>query len=337
MPKRKAKKGFKNKLAGHQAKLDPHGKLLSPDEPDVSSILKIPGTGQTEETDDLFDHPLHSTAVSVYEEVEGAGNGNDQYSTLDEFSSSSSDSEPPKKNTTKRKSHHTLKTIVRTEDSEEESSVKNKIPKKKARSYVNKNDVLPERETDCQVSKKVSKQPKKGTRCATKQEVVLNELEKIIAEYRQEVKLEEYRKVIDTFHTRFKDQLTYTTADAEKLKNMKLKQIKMVRMTNKKRRRLIEIKEDLRRTEPELTKLKKEYSKLKEKISCLRNAVQFIKDLKSLQQMNDEKENPQEKLVYGISSLPALLMDSRRILRAENHFQNINTKLQESLGLQENN
>ncbi|XP_063166891.1 centromere protein U [Candoia aspera] len=334
MPKRKAKTDFKKK--GHQAKLDPHSKLLSPEEPDVSSILKIPGTGQTEETDDLFDHPLHSTAVSAYEEVEGAGNGNDHYSTLDESTSSLSDSEPPKKNTKKRKSHHTLKTIVRIEDSEEESSVKDKIPKKKAQSHVNKN-VLPERETDCPVSKKVSKRPKKGTRRLTKQKVVLNELEKITAEYKQEVKLEKYRKVIDKFHTGFKDQLTNTTADAEKLKNIKLKQIKMVRKTNKKRRRLIEIKDELLRNEPELKKLKKEYSKLKEKISCLRNAVQFIKDLKSLQQMNDEKENSQEKLVYGISSLPALLMDSRRILRAESHLQNINKKLQESLGLQKNN
>ncbi|KAK9398955.1 centromere protein U [Crotalus adamanteus] len=329
MSKRKATKVFKKKLAGYQAKPDSQGKLFSSEEPDVSSILKIPRTGQTEETDDLFDHPLHSTALSVYEEEEEANNGNDQYSTLNESDSNFSDPESPKKNAKKRKTH-ILKTMVRTEDSEEESSVKNMIPKKKTQSHVNKN-VLPEGETHCPVSKKVPKQPTKVTRHVTKEKVVLKELEKITTEFKKEVKQEKYKNVIDKFHTRLKDELNDISADAEKLKNTKLKQTKMVRKTNKKRKRLIEIKGDLFRNELELKKLKKEYSKLQEKMSCLRNAVQFIKDLKSLQQMKNEKENSQEKLVYGISSLPALLMESRRILGAESHLQNINTKLQESL------
>ncbi|XP_060542759.1 centromere protein U [Pantherophis guttatus] len=335
MSKRKATKNFKKKLAGCQAKQASHGKLFSSEEPDISRILKIPGTGLTEETDDLFDHPLHSTALSVYEEGEEADNGNDQYLTINESTSSSFDPEPPKKNTKKRKAN-TLKTIVRTEDSEEEPSVKNMIPKKKTQSDVNKN-VLPEKETNCPVSKKVPKQPTKVTRCVTKEKVVLKEFEKITTEYKEEVEQEKYKNVIDKFHARLKDQFTDISADAEKLKNTKLNQTKIIRKTNKTRQRLIEIKGELFRNEPELKKLKKEHSKLKEKISCLKNAVQFIKDLKSLQQMKNEKENLQEKLRYSISSLPALLMESRRILGAESHLQNINTKLQESLELQKTN
>ncbi|KAM3831557.1 centromere protein U [Vipera latastei] len=329
MSKRKATKVFKKKLAGCQAKPDSHGKLFSSEELDVSSILKVPGTGKTEETNDLYDHPLHSTALSVYEEEEKADNGNDQYSTLNESTSNFSGPVSPKKNAKKRKPH-ILKTM-RTEDTEE-ASIKNVIPKKKTQSHVK--NVLPERETHCPVSKKVPKQPTKVTRHVTNEKVVLKELEKITAEFKKEVEQEKHKKVIDKFHTRLKDELTDISADAEKLKNTKLKQTKMVRKTNKKRKHLIEIKEELFRKEPELKKLKNEYSKLQEKISCLRNAAQFIKDLKSLQQMKDEKENSQKKLVYGISSLPALLMESRRILGAESHLQNINTKLQESLELQ---
>lgn len=37
---------------------------------------------------------------------------------------------------------------------------------------------------------------------------------------------------------------------------------------------------------------------------------------------------------YGVSSLPALLIESRRILRAEKHFQKINKSLQQALDLQ---
>ncbi|XP_032080609.1 centromere protein U [Thamnophis elegans] len=331
MSKRKATKNFKKKLAGYEAKQDFHGKLFSSEEPDVSSILKIPGTGQTDETDDLCDHPLHSTALSVYEEGEDADNGNDQYSKINESTGSFSD---PEKNTKKRKTH-TMKTIVRTEDSEEESSVKNTIPKKKPKSRV-KNNALPERETNHPVSKKVPKKPTKVTRHVTKENIVLKELEKITTDYKEEVEQEKYKNVIDKFHARLKDQFTEFSADAEKVKNTKLKQAKMVRKTNKARQRLIEIKGEIFRNEPELKKLNKEHSKLKEKISCLKNAVQFIKDLKSLQQM-DEKEHSQEKLGYGISSLPALLMESRRILGAESHLKNINTKLQESLELQKTN
>ncbi|KAG8134715.1 hypothetical protein E2320_007815 [Naja naja] len=318
MSKKKARKNFKKKLA-----------------PDVSSILKIPGIGQAEEIDDLVDHPLHSTALSVYEEGEEADNGSDQYSTINESTSSFSNPETPKKNTKKRKTR-LLKTIVINEDSEEESSVKDTIPKKKTRSHVNEN-VLPERETNRPVSKKIPKQTTKVTRRVTKEKVVLKELEKITTEYKEEVEQKKYKDVIDKFHARLKDQFTDISADAEKLKSTKLKQAKMVRKTNKTRQRLIEIKGELFRNEPELKKLKKEHSKLKEKISSLKNAVQFIKDLKSLQQMKDEKENSQEKLGYGISSLPALLMESQKILGAESHLQNINTKLQESLELQKNN
>ncbi|XP_070613620.1 centromere protein U [Erythrolamprus reginae] len=330
MSKRKAAKNFKKKLAGHQAKQYFHGKLFSSGEPDVSSILNIPGTGHIEETDDLFDYPLHSTAVTEFEELEEADNGNN--STINESTSSFSDTDSPKKITKKRKTH-TLKTKI--EESEEESSVKNVVPKKKTQSHVNKN-VLPERKTNCPVSKKVPKQPRKVTRHVTKERVVLKVLEKITMEYKEEVEQKKYKNVIDKFHASFKDQFNDISADAEKLKNTKLKQTEMVRKTNKEREHLIKIKGKLFRNESELEKLKKEHSKLKEKISCLKNAVQFLKDLKNLQQIKNEEEKPQEKIGYGISSLPALLMESRRILGAESHLQNINTKLQKSLELQKN-
>ncbi|XP_053258490.1 centromere protein U isoform X2 [Podarcis raffonei] len=99
MPKRKSRRDFRKKLG----------------EPDVSGILKVLQTDQAEEPDELFgepsQEPLHSTAVSAYEEE-------DQYS--DGSTSSSSDSEPKKKDTRGSKCQHILKSRSEREVSEEE-------------------------------------------------------------------------------------------------------------------------------------------------------------------------------------------------------------------------
>ncbi|XP_062991319.1 centromere protein U [Elgaria multicarinata webbii] len=388
MPKRKARRDSREKLGRHQAKLHLHSKLPSSEEPDVSSILKVPGTGQTEEPDDLFDHPLHSTAVSAYEEEEEEMD-KDQCSEPDGSTSNSADSEPAKKITVKSKNHPTRKSRVGIEDSEEEPvkenmrstevtpsaeecklpsalSLRNSSPEsrisdrftdfvtnlsaskmsRRAKSYKKKKASSPEIETDyadsCDDPHLVKVWDPKGLKKVashvTQLDVILDEFEKITTKYKQGVKLKICRKAIDNFYIGFRDQLTKNITDAEELKNIKLKNAKMVKATNKKRQRLIEVKEELIRTEPQLKKLEREYAELKGKISSVRNAVQLVTDLKDLQQkhVNERKESSQ-KIVYGVSSLPALLVESRRILGAEGHFRNINTKLQQSLDLQKEN
>ncbi|KAH0616135.1 hypothetical protein JD844_027027 [Phrynosoma platyrhinos] len=182
----------------------------------------------------------------------------------------------------------------------------------------------------------ISKGQKKGARRITENDVILNEFEKVTAKYKEGVELKICREAIDNFSNGFRDHLINTISGAEELKNTKLKNMKMVRETNKKRQRLIEVKEELIRTEPQLKKLQREHAELKEKLSSLRNAVKLVTDLKDLQRkyVNERKENPQENVVYGISSFPALLVESQRILRAEGHFRNINTKLQQALNVQ---
>ncbi|XP_061439834.1 centromere protein U isoform X3 [Rhineura floridana] len=327
MPKRKTRRDSGEKLG----------------EPDVSSILKVPRTEPAEDPDELFDEPLreplHSTAVSAYEEE-------DQYS--DGSTSSSSNSEPKKKNTIGSKNQHILKSRAEREDSEVEPLKENMMPKKSAKPQVKQKEASsPEMEIDYPDSDaephliKVwgTKGVKKVARRVTELDVIVDEFEKVTAKCKEEVELKTCRKAIDKFYIGFRDQLTNNVANAEELKKTKLKNVQMVRATNKKRQRLIELKEELIKTEPQLKKLEREYAELKGKISSLRNAVQLVTNLKELQQkyVNIRKENPQEKVVYGVSSLPALLMESRRILRAESHFQNINSKLQHILDSQTEN
>ncbi|CAI5784027.1 Uncharacterized protein PODLI_1B011465 [Podarcis lilfordi] len=368
MPKRKSRRDFRKKLG----------------EPDVSGILKVLQTDQAEEPDELFgepsQEPLHSTAVSAYEEE-------DQHS--DGSTSSSSDSEPKKKDTRGSKCQHILKSRSEREVSEEEPVQENMRATESTSSTENyritsplpvrcsssecrisdnipdlmedlNTDKMPIRSAECHKKQKEacspematdysdsdaepdlikvwgSKDLKKAASRVKETDVILDAFEKITAKYKQGVELKICRKAIDSFSIAFREQLTNNVAGAEELRTTKLKNAKMVRATNKKRQRLTEVKGELLKTEPQLKKLEREYAELKGELSTLRNAVQLVTDLKDLKQkyVNVRKENPQEKTVYGASSLPALLVESRRILGAESHVRRINSKLQQVLDSQ---
>ncbi|XP_043369530.1 centromere protein U [Dermochelys coriacea] len=380
----------------YKTKSHPRSKLLPCDEPDVSRILKITETGQVEEPDDSFDHPLHSTAVDA------GGNVELQEEEHDMSASHSSDSSPQGKNAETRKNHCSLKipedNKSETEDSEDESLKENKIQNKilgNARSSVEESKLpsalsLRNSSSESSISNKVTdlvkklnaqKKPKNGAKshvkpkkflqkraldpsadnspCSiqiwcpkglkrfsqdiTELDVVLAEFEKTTADYKQRVESRICKEAIEGFYSGFKDQLTNTVSIAvniktlvQELKDLKRKNAKVITDINKKRRRLLEVRGELIRTGPQLKQLQKEHAELQERESSVRNATQFLTDLKEVQQqyLNYREDNPQEKVVYGTSSIPALLVESQRILRAESHFQNISTRLQEVLNLQ---
>ncbi|XP_013797589.1 centromere protein U isoform X1 [Apteryx mantelli] len=170
----------------------------------------------------------------------------------------------------------------------------------------------------------------------TELDVVLAEFEKIAADYKQRVDSNICRKAIDGFCSGFKDQITDLIMKVQELKNMKRKNAKVITDIKRKRQRLLQVSEELIGTETQLKQLQREYAQLQERKSSLRHATQFLTDLKELQQdcLDYREENPKEKVVYGTSSLPALLVESRRILGVERHFKNINARVQEALDVQ---
>ncbi|XP_043401992.1 centromere protein U isoform X2 [Chelonia mydas] len=389
LEKTSKKKLERNKLDEYKTKSHPRSKLLPCEEPDVSRILKITETGQVEEPDDSFDHPLHSTAVDA------GGNVELQDEEHDMSASHSSDSSPQGKNAETRKNHCSLKMTEdnksETEDSEDESLKENKVQNKilgNSKSSVEESKLpsalaLRNSSSESSISNKVTdlvkklnaqKKPKNGAKshvkpkkflqksaldpsadnspCSiqiwcpkglkrfsqdiTELDVVLAEFEKTTTDYKQRVKSRICREAIEGFYSGFKDQLTNTITEVQELKDLKRKNAKVITDINKKRRRLLEVRGELIRTGPQLKQLQREYAELQERESSVRNATQFLTDLKEVQQqyLNYREDNPQEKVVYGTSSIPALLVESQRILRAESHFQNINTRLQEVLNLQ---
>nr|XP_033799304.1 centromere protein U isoform X2 [Geotrypetes seraphini] len=170
----------------------------------------------------------------------------------------------------------------------------------------------------------------------TELDVVLDRFKEIITNYKQTVKSSSVRKAIDLFFSTMKKNLNRTSEDVHKLKNLKKKNAKIHIEINKKRQRLIDVKEERIVNELKKHQLLKEYNDLEQKKSSFKNATQFLHDLQELQRtyLSYKEQNQEEKEEYGISSLPALLLEARPILEAEKHLQNINRKLQHWLDLE---
>ncbi|KAM6135771.1 LOW QUALITY PROTEIN: centromere protein U [Phoenicopterus ruber ruber] len=329
-----------NKLKEHKASSHPRWKLPSLEEPDVSRILKVAEANQVEEPDDSFDHPLHSTAVDAY------GEEHSQNESLGHVSA------PQRKNTERSKKVH-FKTSdggdqkCNTADPEDEPLKENVVQEKFASKALNttpfqakkkqpseENTSDPSVDSPCSVQVWCPKDLKRSSRDITELDVVLAEFEKIAANYRQSVE-SNGRRAINGFCSAFKDQITDLIVEVQELKNTKKKNAKVITDIKKKRQRLLQVREELIGAEPQLTQLQREYAEVQERKSSLRQATELL-TVKELQQdcLDYREENPKEKVVYGTSSLPALLVESRRILGAERHFQNINTKLEGALDVQ---
>ncbi|NXN22704.1 CENPU protein, partial [Nycticryphes semicollaris] len=281
------------------------------------------------------DHPLHSTAVDAYGEEQS------QHESLGRVSA------PPRKNAERSKRLHLLKTPggdtqkLSTADPEllkentnalnatQTSAKRKQQPSEATSEHTSEN-------TSCSVEVWCPKELKRSPRDITELDVVLAEFEKIAANYRQRIDSNVCRKAINGFCSAFKDQITDLIAEIQELKNLKKKNTKVIADIKKKRQRLLQLREELIGAEPQLTQLRREYAEVQERKSSLRQATELLTGLKELQQdcLNYREENPEEKVVYGTSSLPALLVESQRILGAERHFQNINMKLEKALAAQ---
>ncbi|KAM6076192.1 centromere protein U isoform 1-T2 [Chlamydotis macqueenii] len=318
----------RNKLKEHKANSRPHWNLLSLEEPDVSRILKVTGANQLEELEDSFDHPLHSTAVDVY------GEEHSQNEPAGHASASQ------RKNTERRKKPHRSKMSdgdvqkFSAADPQAEPLKKNQAKKKRQSSESTTSD--PSVDSPCSVQVWCPKELKRSPRDITELDVVLSEFEKIAANYRESIESNVCRKAINGFCSAFKDQITDLIVEVQELKNMKKKNAKVITDIKKKRQRLLQLSEEQIGAELQLVQLQREYAEIQEKKSSLRQAIELLTDLKELQQdcLNYREENPKAKVVYGTSSLPALLVESRRILGAERHLQNINKKLEGALAVQ---
>ncbi|OXB76764.1 UNVERIFIED_CONTAM: hypothetical protein H355_016245 [Colinus virginianus] len=324
MSSKKAKKRNRSgdELEEHKGSSRPRRKFLPPEEPDVSRILKV------------ADQPLHSTAVDAYGEENSENEASYHVPTpqrTNEEKSGKLHVEAYEENVKKSNLTGPVRERLR-ENLSTPNTTRSKVKKK---GLLKKSTADPSVNSPSSVQLRCPNKLKRSSRDITELDVVLAEFEKIAANYRQGMKSKPCREAIDAFCSAFEDQVTDLIIDAQELKNMK-KNAKVVADMNKKRQQLFQIGEKQSRTESQLIKLRREYAELEERKSSLSQVVQFLTDLKELQRdyLDYREENPSEKVVYGTSSLPALLVESQRVLGAERHFQNINRKLEYALEVQ---
>ncbi|XP_069349350.1 centromere protein U [Eulemur rufifrons] len=164
-------------------------------------------------------------------------------------------------------------------------------------------------------------------------DIVLPTFEKTLLQYKRRIESKICKEAIDKFYFNVKEELIKMLKDAKMLKKLKRKNAKMISGIEKKRQRLIEVQDELLRLEPQLTQLQTKYDELKERKSSLKNAAYFLSNLKQLYQdySDVQEKEPKVKETYDSSSLPALLFNTRTVLGAENHLQNINHQLEKLL------
>ncbi|NWY44132.1 CENPU protein, partial [Sylvia atricapilla] len=315
------------------------------EEPDVSRILKVAETNQLEELDDSFDHPLHSTAVDAYGEEQSQ---KEALSRVLAPQRQNTDRPSAGKRVKLKNPRHSkpsdgdvqkLNTAGAGEEAPQETlntpnAAQVQAKKKKQPSEESTSDPSVDSPHSLQVW--CPTKLKRSPRDITELDVVLAEVEKIAANYRQSIESNICRKAVSDFSSAFKDQITDLIAGVQELKDMKKKNAKAMTNIRKKRKQLQHVREELTGSEPQLTQLQREYAEVQERKTSLRQAIELITDLKDLQQdcLAYREENPNEKVVYGASSLPALLLESRRVLGAERHLEGINRRLQEALAVQ---
>lgn len=177
----------------------------------------------------------------------------------------------------------------------------------------------------------------KSVRSVNELDVIHFECGKLIEFYREKVETDICKRAIDVFCHSFKEQLSTTISDLQKLKDLKRKNAKMHLEIGRKRKRLLEVKNEIIAKQPKLNQLQKECTELQQKQESLKTARAFLDDLAHLQDnyMKFRAENPHIKETYGTSSLPALCLETEHIMKAEQHFHLLNRQLQSFIDQEE--
>ncbi|XP_063314197.1 centromere protein U [Pelobates fuscus] len=183
-----------------------------------------------------------------------------------------------------------------------------------------------------------SEEVPRSSRDLNELDVVLSECENVFEDFRATIDSDATIKAIDLFFDDFKNQLVKSIEDAQKLKNLKIKNTKMQSEIGMKQKRLISVKYEVIQNESKLKALQKKYSDLQEKHTALKNAKHFLSNLGDLQKryLKFREKKPNTTETYGISSLPALLLESQTIMNPEKHIRDINSKLENIVGDEKN-
>ncbi|XP_066574285.1 centromere protein U isoform X2 [Amia ocellicauda] len=210
-------------------------------------------------------------------------------------------------------------------NTQDDHNLETKPHKKRAKPQRRKSSVTP---TETASPSRVKKNPK----ALSEMDVVLEAFRECVSEYTETIPTSA-KHAAESFSRRVEAELTEMITMTKELNYMEREKRKVNIAINRKRTRLLEVKNELIRKKAELRKLQKESDQLTERETHLHKGTALLTDLKALQTkyLQHRTSHPQEREVYGASSLPSLLLASRTVLGAEGQLKNINNNLQQAL------
>ncbi|XP_019725369.1 centromere protein U isoform X2 [Hippocampus comes] len=182
-------------------------------------------------------------------------------------------------------------------------------------------------------TRRVQKKRTKRSGGETELEVVMEAFLGFCDEYKDSVESNAVKQSIDCFSNNVKEQLLEKIASYKEFKVLKRENAKVCSMIRAKTQKLLDAKHELIRAERQVSLLQKEKAELKLRLEDLRRSQAFLKDIRQLTKvyLDYRTAHPKEKEKYGASSLPALLLQTKNIQRAQDQLRQINNKLEKKV------
>ncbi|XP_062249145.1 centromere protein U isoform X2 [Platichthys flesus] len=172
-----------------------------------------------------------------------------------------------------------------------------------------------------------------GHRATTDLEVVLYSFLDFCDEYSESVASKSVKQSIDSFSSNVKEQILEKVSTYKELRVLKRENAKVASLISTKTKRLLDAKHELMRAERAVTLLQKEESELELRLEDLRRSRAFLHDIRELNQhyLDYRQQHPKEQEMYGASSLPALLLETKHVQAAEHQLKTLNDQMEQRL------
>ncbi|XP_031135978.2 centromere protein U isoform X3 [Sander lucioperca] len=173
------------------------------------------------------------------------------------------------------------------------------------------------------------KKKRRGHQGGTELELVLDAFLDFCDQYRESVESKAVKQSIDCFCSNVKEQLLEKISSSKELKVLKRENAKVGSSIRTKTQRLLEAKNELMRAERQVWLLQKEKVELKARLADLRRGQAFLHDIRELnrQYLDYRHKHPKEKEMYGASSLPALLLETKHVQAVEHQLRGIDNQV----------
>ncbi|XP_056148300.1 centromere protein U [Lampris incognitus] len=173
----------------------------------------------------------------------------------------------------------------------------------------------------------------RSQKAGTQWEVVLDSFLEFCLQYRESVESKVVKQAIDSFISSVEVQIMEKITLSKEVRILKRDNTKVDSLINEKRQRLLDAKYELIRAEQQLLSQQKEEAKLELRLADLRRGQAFLRNITELnkQYLAHQRTHPKQTEEYGASSLPALLLETKCVLEAENQLKEVNQRLSRAL------